>query len=549
VFFPWLASFIAGLNTWLSDVETYIIAHAISGYSWRTTTTVLDPVVGHTTDAAFTVDEEFRPLVLNDLVSDESQATTYGEITALIDDTHATVTTLGKLVGLPGHGWWTTVTAISATGTTPVVLTAEAGRLPQVGDFVSDQSSALRYGEVTAVTDATHVTVTPLGVLRGLAGFGWWSTVTPIAHSGTTDVVLSSGPDRLPQVNDLVVDETTSSAYGEITAVADATHVTVAYVNTLQGPPGDTTGTVVSVVAGDGISVDATDPENPVVSATSLGSVESVVAGRNVHVDSTDPANPVVAVGVDGARFILPSVGSFPVADGVPGILNATGYAPIIYDGSTTWKFITTDVEASTGITITNPTPGKYVISVTGGAAVNSVTDNGLSIQIDNTDPANPIVTLPVLDDPLVNTVYSYPLVFVNTAGTWGLQDTVNTYPGQGPRGQYVSGFGNAFDADMGGGNTQGDSHIKAREFIALSSEVTTGTFAGDTAEIDIQGIGLQFNMIAAGGRGPGLGVPRYEAADLPNWGVNDVMAGAFAFNLTTGRPCFYDGVSAWTDL
>jgi len=239
VFFPWLSAFLAALNAWLEAAEAYIIAHAISGYSWRTTATVLDPVVGHTTAATFTgVDQAFRPLVVGDLVADETAAKTYGEITAVIDATHATVTTLGKLSGLDGHSWWTTTTPISATGTTDVTLTAEAGRLPQVGDFVSDQTSALRYGEVTALIDATHVTVAPLGVLRGLAGFGWWVTATTIAHTGTTDVVLSSGPDRLPQINDLVVDETPSSAYGEIIAVGDATHVTVAYVNTLEGPAG-----------------------------------------------------------------------------------------------------------------------------------------------------------------------------------------------------------------------------------------------------------------------------------------------------------------------
>ena len=51
-------------------------------------------------------------------------------------------------------------------------------------------------------------------------------------------MVLASGPDRAPQVNDLVVDETEQSAYGEIVTVTDATHVTVAYIGTLQGPAG-----------------------------------------------------------------------------------------------------------------------------------------------------------------------------------------------------------------------------------------------------------------------------------------------------------------------
>ena len=56
-------------------------------------------------------------------------------------------------------------------------------------------------------------------------------------------------------------------------------------------------GIVETVVAGTGISVDATDPANPVVSSTVTpgGQVDSVVAGTNVSVDNTDPANPIVS--------------------------------------------------------------------------------------------------------------------------------------------------------------------------------------------------------------------------------------------------------------
>lgn len=238
VFFPWLVRFLAYLNAWLLAAENYIKAHAISGYSWRTTTTDLAES-GTTTGVAFTnVDQAYRPLVVGDMVSDQSPFERYGIITAVTDPTHATVETLGQLHGVAGHGWWITQTPISATGPTTVTLPAMTDRLPQVNDLVSDTTSALRYGEVTAVVDDTHVTVTPLGQLRGLAGFGWWSTATPIAHTGTTAVVLASGPDREPQINDLVVDESEQSAYGEITVVTDTTHVTVAYIGILQGPAG-----------------------------------------------------------------------------------------------------------------------------------------------------------------------------------------------------------------------------------------------------------------------------------------------------------------------
>lgn len=57
-------------------------------------------------------------------------------------------------------------------------------------------------------------------------------------------------------------------------------------------------GGVSSVVEGDHVDVDATDPRHPVVSAT--GFVESIVEGSGVTVDATDPANPVVSASGGG---------------------------------------------------------------------------------------------------------------------------------------------------------------------------------------------------------------------------------------------------------
>lgn len=56
------------------------------------------------------------------------------------------------------------------------------------------------------------------------------------------------------------------------------------------GTPG-----IQSIVAGTNVTVDDTDPLNPVVSATGGGgTVETIVAGAGISVDDTDPANPIV---------------------------------------------------------------------------------------------------------------------------------------------------------------------------------------------------------------------------------------------------------------
>lgn len=234
----WLALVADYLNGFVEAADAYITEHAISGYSWRTTNTTIAPT-GTTTVTITGVDDEHRPLI--------------------------------------------------------------------VGDLVSDHSQDIHYGVIVAVIDSTHASVQYIGNLRGLVGFGWWTTITAITHSGTTAVVLSAVSDRTPQLNDLVVDSSASVAYSKVIAVADATHVTVAYIGTMQGPqgiqgiqgiqgePGDP-GVVQSIVAGAFITVDATDPANPIVTGSAGGGgVDSVVAGDNITVDSTDPANPIVA--------------------------------------------------------------------------------------------------------------------------------------------------------------------------------------------------------------------------------------------------------------
>lgn len=59
-------------------------------------------------------------------------------------------------------------------------------------------------------------------------------------------------------------------------------------------------GSVDSVVAGDGISVDASDSANPIVSNDG---VITIVAGSNITVDNTDPQNPVVSASGGGGSF------------------------------------------------------------------------------------------------------------------------------------------------------------------------------------------------------------------------------------------------------
>jgi len=122
VFFPWVTAFgtwwgdqwtalATYLNLWVADVDTYITNNAVNGHSWWSTDTVM--ALTDTTDVTITTATTNRPLLVGDLVSDTSAVSSYGEITAVLTDTTATITYLGSLQGVPGPNTIPTDTAVA----------------------------------------------------------------------------------------------------------------------------------------------------------------------------------------------------------------------------------------------------------------------------------------------------------------------------------------------------------------------------------------------------------------------------------------------------
>ena len=156
---------------------------------------------------------------------------------------------------------------------------------------------------------------------------------------------------------------------------------------------------VASVSSGTGINVDNTDPANPIINSditglTAKGSftvtdevpiydatglaikkitgqdiidlvpafVESVSSGTGIDVDNTDPVNPIINSDITG----LIAKGSFTATDEVP-----------IYD--------------VTGLAIKKIT-GQDIIDLVGATSGVASVSSGTGIDVDNTDPANPII-------------------------------------------------------------------------------------------------------------------------------------------------------------
>lgn len=141
------------LNTWLEEATDYVTANAISGYSWRTTAT---PIAGSgTTNVVITDIDAGRPLVVGDLVVDEAADSNYGNITVVIDATHATVSYLGSLRGLPGPNSIPTDTAVAALITTSGTATKTA----LDADYETIAAAAATYETITGAA-ATYETIT-----------------------------------------------------------------------------------------------------------------------------------------------------------------------------------------------------------------------------------------------------------------------------------------------------------------------------------------------------------------------------------------------------
>lgn len=138
-----------------------------------------------------------------------------------------------------GHNIWLTRTPINHTGTTDVII-PESGvsngvQVPHVDDLVLDSTTSRTLAVITAVTDDTHVTVSPDGVIGGNT---LWTTGTPINTTGTTDVTLTPIGTRYPQLGDWVSDASDNLRIGIITNITDATHVDVTPYSTMRGMVG-----------------------------------------------------------------------------------------------------------------------------------------------------------------------------------------------------------------------------------------------------------------------------------------------------------------------
>jgi hypothetical protein len=150
-----------------------------------------------------------------------------------------------------GHSWWKTDTPILESENTTVTIPFDPYRPPLVGDLVSDSTTAIRYGQVVEVIDATTVVVTPLGTLQGVPGPNTVPTDTAIAG-------FLGGPSLTRTALDSATDEIAAEKVGDIGSnlrqILDTIYAQYSYL--VQNPVGFTwsdnplTGTITADVDG-----------------------------------------------------------------------------------------------------------------------------------------------------------------------------------------------------------------------------------------------------------------------------------------------------------
>jgi hypothetical protein len=153
---------------------------------------------------------------------------------------------------------------------------------------------------------------------------------------------------------------------------------------------------VASVVAGTGISVNNTDPANPIVSNTG---VLSVNAGNGIAVDNTDPQNPIV---------------SLPTPNVIQGTDSTGGTATPTYNFAQSFTPDFRGVLVIASVTFSTNTPQDIVEVWLENDANPGVHLNGLTLQ--SAGDSLQSVTIQAIDSPTPTVVTAYRIFANNTA-------------------------------------------------------------------------------------------------------------------------------------
>lgn len=173
--------------------------------------------------------------------------------------------------------------------------------------------TAASFLQVNATNPAQNIFLLyPIGSLGGTTLVGGASSYLITAPDGSMVWRGTANPDMVFSNQNVTERRTYTLQDGD---------GTLAFLSDIPSPG------VQSIVAGTNVTVDNTDPLNPIVSSAGGAGISSVVAGADIDVDNTDPANPVVSVdGTETPSFPTITTVFNDLFTGVPGFVSLTTY-------------------------------------------------------------------------------------------------------------------------------------------------------------------------------------------------------------------------------
>lgn len=230
--------------------------------------------------------------------------------------------------------------AVGATGAAstvpgPTGATGATGAASSVPGPTGATGAASSVAGPTGATGATGTTGTT--GTTGLTGTRWGTTPNWIV-SGATNIVVSFPDGAAPRVNDLVV-SSNSFGVGEVyrvTAVVDATHADVAYVQNVRGAVGATGGTGATGATG------ATGPADPTQHRNrSMSTTQSFSTGAWTAITTNTTDKSVGSITDSSNKFVVPVDGYYSISGGLIWASNATGRRFIGVEVNGTVEFAT----------------------------------------------------------------------------------------------------------------------------------------------------------------------------------------------------------------
>ena len=159
-----------------------------------------------------------------------------------------------------------------------------------------------------------------------------------------------------------------------------------------------------SAAPGSLINVDNADPANPVLSLAAVVEALSAAPGSLINVDNTDAANPVLSI-----ETVLQTLSTAPGS--LISVDNTDAANPVL-----SLATVVEALSAGTNISIDNTDAANPVISATfpAGGVAGITAPPGNQISVDNTDPANPVISIAQV----VETLTSLPASLISVDAT-----------------------------------------------------------------------------------------------------------------------------------